>query len=58
MDPEMMNDLCESQQDGSVKFVYSGFHITVENGNYLALREERRFGIPSLTTTEPEANSI
>lgn len=40
IDPEMLNDLCESQQDGSVKFVYSGFHITVEHGNYLALQEE------------------
>lgn len=39
IDPEMLNDLCESQQDGTVKFVFSDFHITVENGEYLTLRE-------------------
>ncbi|AEH36693.1 HalOD1 output domain-containing protein [Halopiger xanaduensis] len=38
IDPEMLDDLCESQRDGIVKFVYSGFHITVEEGEYLLLR--------------------
>ena len=38
IDPEMLDELCESQQDGTVKFVFSGFHITVESGEYLLLR--------------------
>lgn len=38
IDPEMLDMLCESQQNGIVKFVYSDFHITVENGEYLLLR--------------------
>jgi len=32
IDPEMLDDLCKSQQNGIVKFVYSDFHITVEKG--------------------------
>lgn len=40
IDPEMLDDLCESQQNGTVKFVYSGFHITVEKGEYLLLQPE------------------
>ena len=38
IDPEMLDELCESQRDGIVKFVYSDFHITVESGEYLLLR--------------------
>jgi hypothetical protein len=38
IDPEMLDDLCKSQQNGIVKFVYSDFHITVEKGEYLLLR--------------------
>ncbi|MFP8954718.1 HalOD1 output domain-containing protein [Natrialbaceae archaeon A-arb3/5] len=38
IDPDMLDELCESQQDGTVKFVYSGFHITVERGEYLLLQ--------------------
>ncbi|WP_054863520.1 HalOD1 output domain-containing protein [Natronolimnobius baerhuensis] len=38
IDPELLDELCESQQTGTVKFVYSDFHITVENGEYLLLR--------------------
>jgi len=34
----MLDDLCKSQQNGIVKFVYSDFHITVEKGEYLLLR--------------------
>jgi len=39
IDPNMLDRICESQQNGAVQFVYSGFHITVEHGDYLALRE-------------------
>ncbi|MFD1563867.1 HalOD1 output domain-containing protein [Haloarchaeobius amylolyticus] len=38
IDPDMLDELCESRQNGSVKFVYSDFHITVEGGEYLLLR--------------------
>lgn len=38
IDPEMLDELCESQQSGTVKFVYSDFHITVERGEYLLLQ--------------------
>lgn len=37
IDPEILDELCESQQDGLVKFVYSDFRITVERGEYLLL---------------------
>ncbi|WP_394349518.1 HalOD1 output domain-containing protein [Natronococcus pandeyae] len=38
IDPEMLDELCESQQNGTVKFVYSDFHITVEENEYLLLQ--------------------
>lgn len=38
IDPELLDELCESQQNGTVEFVYSGFHITVERGEYLLLQ--------------------
>ena len=38
IDPEMLDELWESQQNGTVKFVYSDFHITVEGGKYLLLQ--------------------
>lgn len=38
IDPDILDDLCESQQEGTVKFVFSDFHITVEAGDYLLLR--------------------
>lgn len=38
IDPEILDSLCESQQNGRVKFVFSDFHITVERGDYLLLR--------------------
>lgn len=38
IDPEILDELCASQEDGVVKFVYDDFHITVENGEYLLLR--------------------
>ncbi|GAB3665350.1 HalOD1 output domain-containing protein [Halopiger thermotolerans] len=38
IDPEMLDELCESQQNGIVRFVYSGFQITVEEGKYLLLQ--------------------
>ncbi|WP_425492878.1 HalOD1 output domain-containing protein [Natrinema amylolyticum] len=38
IDPDMLDDLCKSQQDGTVKFVFSNFHITVERGEYLLLQ--------------------
>lgn len=38
IDPELLDELCASQQEGTVKFVYDGFHITVENSEYLLLR--------------------
>lgn len=38
IDPDMLDDLCESQRDGTVKFVFSDFHITVERSEYLLLR--------------------
>jgi len=38
IDPELLDELCESQQNGIVKFVYNDFHITVEGGKYLLLR--------------------
>ena len=38
IDPEMLDELCESQQNGTVKFVYSDYHITVEAGTYLLLQ--------------------
>lgn len=38
IDPEMLDELCESRREGTVKFVYSDLHITVENGEYLLLR--------------------
>ncbi|RKD88667.1 HalOD1 output domain-containing protein [Halopiger aswanensis] len=38
IDPEMLDELCESQQNGVVKFVYSDFHITVEQGKFLLLQ--------------------
>lgn len=40
IDPEMLDELCESQQNGTVKFVFNGFHITVEQGEYLLLQPE------------------
>ncbi|RQG90712.1 hypothetical protein EA473_20375 [Natrarchaeobius chitinivorans] len=38
IDPELLDDLCQSRQNGTVKFVYSDFHVTVERGEYLLLR--------------------
>ncbi len=38
IDPGMLDDLCESQQNGAVRFVYSDFHITVESGEHLLLQ--------------------
>ena len=38
IDPDMLDDLCESQQEGTVKFVFSDFHLTLENGDCLLLR--------------------
>ncbi|WP_394340700.1 HalOD1 output domain-containing protein [Natrarchaeobaculum aegyptiacum] len=38
IDPELLDELCASQQEGTVKFVYDDIHITVENGEYLLLR--------------------
>ena len=38
IDPEILDNLCESQQDGTVKFVFGDFHITVERGEYLLLQ--------------------
>lgn len=38
IDPDMLDDLCKSQQEGTVKFVFSDYHITVESGDYLLLR--------------------
>lgn len=42
IDPEMLDELCESQQNGTVKFVYSDFHITVEGDEYLLLQPADR----------------
>lgn len=42
IDPEMLDMLCESQQNGTVKFVFGNFHITVERGEFLLLRPADR----------------
>lgn len=38
IDPEMLDELCGSHQNGTVKFVYSDFHITVGKRKCLLLQ--------------------
>lgn len=38
IDPDLLDELSESLQGGTVQFIYSDFHITVENGKYLVLQ--------------------
>lgn len=42
IDPEMLDMLCESQQNGTVKFAFDDFHITVERGTFLLLQPADR----------------
>ncbi|WP_407067120.1 HalOD1 output domain-containing protein [Haloterrigena salinisoli] len=42
IDPELLDMLCESQRNGTVKFVFNDFHITVERGKFLLLQPADR----------------